>query len=96
MVNFCAVIGCGKRSDRDKEISFFRIPAEITHQGEKTQEFSEKRRRLWLARIHRGDFKPSNHTRICSVHFVTGIYRYIYIIFIYIYIYYLSTKINEI
>ena len=31
MVNFCAVVGCGKRSDRDKGISFYRLPAVITH-----------------------------------------------------------------
>jgi hypothetical protein len=72
MVNFCSVIGCGKRSNRDSGISFYRLPAIITHQGDKTKELSEKRRRLWLARIHRGDFKPSDHTRVCSTHFVTG------------------------
>jgi hypothetical protein len=71
MVNFCSVIGCGKRSNRDSGISFYRLPAIITHQGDKTKELSEKRRRLWLARIHRGDFKPSDHSRVCSTHFVT-------------------------
>ena len=26
MVNFCAVVGCSNRSDREKEISFYRLP----------------------------------------------------------------------
>ena len=48
MVNFCAVVGCGNRSDRDKGVSFYRLPAETTHQGERTQELSKKRRDLFL------------------------------------------------
>ena len=42
MVNFCAIVGCGKRSDRDKETSFYQLPAVITHQGERMHELSEK------------------------------------------------------
>ena len=42
MVNFCAVVGCGMRSDRDKGVSFYRLPAEITHQGDMTQELKQK------------------------------------------------------
>ena len=48
MVNFCAILGCDNHSDRDKGVSFYRLPAEITHQGEKTQELSNKRRDLLL------------------------------------------------
>ena len=72
MVNFCAIIGYGNRSDRDKEVSFYRLPAPITHQGKKTEELSEKRRALWISRIHRANFMPSGHTRVCSRHFVGG------------------------
>ena len=42
MVNFCAVVGCSNRSDREKEISFYHLPAMIFHQGEKTRELSQK------------------------------------------------------
>ena len=42
MVNFCAIIGCGNRSDRDKEVSFYRLPAHITHQGKGTEELLVK------------------------------------------------------
>ena len=74
MVNFCAVVGCGNRSDREKEISFYRLPAVIFHQGEKTRELSQKRRDFWLTRIHREDLGPEKYpyTRICSLHFVSG------------------------
>ena len=72
MVNTCAVVGCGKRSDRDKEKSFYRLPAEVSHQGEKTRELSKKRRELWLSRPHRANFLPTSHTRVWSLHFVGG------------------------
>jgi len=72
MVNFCAIVGCGSRSGRDKGVSFYRLPAEVTHQGERTLELSTKRRDLWMARINRANFKPSEHTRVCSKHFVVG------------------------
>ena len=72
MVNFSAVVGCGKRSGRDKGVSFYRLPVEITHQGERTRELSKKRRALWLSRIRQAIFKPTDHTDICSRHFVGG------------------------
>ena len=73
-MNFCAVIGCGKRGDRDKGTRFFRLPAVITHQGEQTRLLSERRRREWLASIRREDIKAENYayTRVCSEHFVSG------------------------
>ena len=57
MVNFCAVIGCGNRWNRDKGKSFYRLPAIITSQGVQTQTLSEKRRVGWLAAIRRKDIK---------------------------------------
>ena len=74
MVNFCAVIGCAKRADRDKGTSFYRLPSIITHQGEQTRQLSERRRREWLSAIRRQDIKPENyeHTRVCSDHFISG------------------------
>ena len=74
MVNFCAVVGCGKRGDRDKGKRFFRLPTVIKHQGEQTRLLSERRRREWLAAIRRQDIKPENYpyTRVCSEHFVSG------------------------
>lgn len=74
MVNFCVVIGCRKRANRDKGTSFYRLPSIITHQGAQTRELSERRRWEWLAAIRRQDIKPENypHTRVCSDHFIGG------------------------
>ena len=56
---------------RDKK-SFYRLPAIILKEGEKTRELSENRRRCWLAAINRGDLKPENYPflRVCSDHFI--------------------------
>ncbi|XP_014678815.1 PREDICTED: uncharacterized protein LOC106818641 [Priapulus caudatus] len=72
MVNFCAIYRCGSRGDRDKK-SFYRLPAVITGQCEKTLELSQKRRAKWLANVSRS-IKTSNlpYVRICSDHFITG------------------------
>ena len=58
MVNFCAVVGCGNRLDRENGVSFFHLPSVIMHQGEKTHDLSKKQHDLWLARIHREDLGP--------------------------------------
>ncbi|XP_033727696.1 uncharacterized protein LOC117317023 [Pecten maximus] len=73
MVNYCAMIGCNNTGGRDR-VSFFRLPAVITSQGEKTHGLSEKRRRLWLTKISRADLEPSSYPylRVCSEHFVSG------------------------
>jgi len=74
MANFCAIVGCSNRADRDKTKSFYRLPSIISHQGEKTYELSKERRAVWLARIKREDLQPENYpyTRVCSDHFVCG------------------------
>ena len=74
MVNFCAVLRCGNRGDRDKDKSFYRLPSIVTHQGSQTKELCEKRRTSWLAAINRQDIKPANfpYTRVCSDHFISG------------------------
>ena len=71
---FCAIVNCKSRSDRDSKIKFYRIPAEIVHQGEETAELSKRRRTLWVAKINRKNFTPANHTRVCSLHFIKGIH----------------------
>ena len=39
----CTVIECYKRSDRDKDVSFYRIPAVINHiGGERERELIER------------------------------------------------------
>jgi len=74
MVNFCAVVGCTNKAKKGDGKSFFRLPAVITHLGEKDCELSKRRQDAWLARIRRQDLKPESYAtiRVCSDHFVTG------------------------
>ena len=51
---------------------FFRLPAIVEREGEKTQELSTKRRVSLLSAIRRSDLIPEKYpyTRVCSDHFV--------------------------
>lgn len=70
----CAVVNCHNRSDRDKSVRFFRLPAVITHQGAQALQLSTERQRKWLASINRKDLTPERYSnvRICSKHFHSG------------------------
>ena len=71
----CAIIGCGNRSKRDKNKSFFRLPSVLTNQGSETESLSKKRQDAWLARIKREDISPEQYynVRVCSDHFISGV-----------------------
>ena len=70
------IVPCGSQSnqDKDKEKSFYCLPAVITNQGVRIQELSEMRWRSWLAAIRRKDINPHSYhnLRVCSDHFVSG------------------------
>ena len=70
----CAVVGCSKRSDRDKGVSFYRIPTIRTGRGERELELSTKRRAGFLAAISRADLTENSidQARVCSRHFISG------------------------
>jgi len=70
----CVVIGCSKRSGRDRDVSFYRIPRIISHRGQRDYELSKKRRNGFLAAISRDDLteKVLQNDRICSRHFISG------------------------
>ena len=70
----CAIVNCHNRSDRDKNIRFFRLPAVISHQGARTLQLSTERQRKWIAKINRKDLPTERYAsiRICSRHFVSG------------------------
>ena len=74
MVNFCAIVGCANRAGRDKDKSFYRLPAIIKNQGAQTEQLSERRLRNWLAAIRRKDLKAESYPyiRVCSDHFTSG------------------------
>ncbi|XP_060607928.1 uncharacterized protein LOC132760059 [Ruditapes philippinarum] len=71
MVVSCWVKGCTNRRDSSIQRSFHSIPKVREHEGVKTKELSIERRRLWLANINRKD-QPTDSSKICSDHFVTG------------------------
>ena len=73
MVNYCNVYGCYNRSDREKDLSFFRLPAIVKNQGSEHENLCADRRRLWLASLKQ-DFTGKNlaNVRVCSEHFLSG------------------------
>ena len=68
------VIGCSKRSGRDKDVSFFRIPVIINNRSDQERNLSKKRRDGYLAAISRDDLTDRilENDRICSRHFISG------------------------
>ena len=54
----CAVIGCSARSERDKHLSFYRLPTVTDHQGKEDFELRKKRLDGYLAAISREDINP--------------------------------------
>lgn len=70
----CIVLGCSKRSGRDKDVSFYRVPKVITSRGKQEYELTKKRRDGFLAAISRDGLKKTilENDRICSRHFVSG------------------------
>ena len=53
----CVVASCGSRTEREKEIGFYQIPAIITKKGEFEEELMRARRNRWISQINRGDTK---------------------------------------
>ena len=70
----CLVLGCSKRSGRDKDVSFYRVPKVITSRGKQEYELTKKRRDGFLAAISRDGLKKTilENDRICSRHFISG------------------------
>lgn len=76
----CVILGCSSRSGRDKDVSFFRIPAVIATRGSAEKELTQRRRDGYLAAISREHItdKILKNDRICSKHFVSGKPAYLY------------------
>ena len=70
----CLVFGCSKRSGRDKDVAFYRIPKVITNRGKDLEKLSRKRRAGFLSAIKRSELteKIISNDRICSRHFLSG------------------------
>ena len=50
----CLIVGCSKRSGRDKNVSFYRIPKVITRKGPRIEELSRRRRTGFISAFTRG------------------------------------------
>ena len=70
----CVVVGCSKRSGRDKDVSFYRLPKITASTGSRVLELSKKHRAGYIAAISRGYLteKILANDRICSRHFING------------------------
>ncbi|XP_060773833.1 transcription factor E2F6 isoform X2 [Neoarius graeffei] len=69
----CVVLGCSNRSNRETDKSFFRVPRELIKKGERTQDFTKRRRERWLSNLSvQSKGAESKHARVCSDHFVKG------------------------
>ena len=58
---FCCVPGCSKRSERDKDVSFHRLPLH-----------DKKLLKLWTHKIGRKNLHVGTSTRVCSRHFISS------------------------
>ena len=70
----CVVVGCSNRSVRDKDISFYRIPAVYDKEGKEDCALRKRRRDRFLSAISRKDIDVNelHKYRICSRHFISG------------------------
>ena len=58
--DFCCAPGCSNGRKTRGDLQFYCIPKDIN------------RRRVWLRRIRRKNFTPTENTRLCSAHFFGG------------------------
>ena len=69
----CLIVGCSKRSGRDKDVSFYRIP-KITMNNPRMEELSRRCRESLIVAISRSDLTDNilESDRTCSRHFITS------------------------
>ena len=66
----CAIFNCHNRSDRDKNVSFYRLPTITHHQGPQELELSTERQQEWLAEesaallLNEGSFSSSDDEKV--------------------------------
>ena len=64
MVHFCAVPGCSNRSNREVDVSYFKLPLN-----------NKPSLKTWIHKIGRKNLLLNANTRICSNHFVSAAKR---------------------
>lgn len=60
MVVSCWVIGCANRFKKSSGLKFFRFLD------------TQPKRTCWINTIRRKNWEPNKHTRVCSIHFLSG------------------------
>ena len=60
MVKSCCAVGCTNRYSKGCGLRFYRFPSNVD------------RRSRWLAAMKRENWKPNEHSWVCSAHFVSG------------------------
>ena len=60
MVKNCCAVGCTNRWMRGCGVSFYRFPADL------------ERRARWVAAVNRKNWQPTDHSWLCSCHFISG------------------------
>ena len=72
----CVIFGCSKRSGRDKDVSFYQIPAVVSRKGPEVYALTKRRRtgHKYLQAISRMRLTESivKNYRVCSRHFHSG------------------------
>ena len=70
----CLIVGCSRKTGRDKGIRLYRVPVVVTNQGPEVEELSIERRRRWISAISRDDLteKILSNDRVCDQHFHSG------------------------
>ena len=60
MVKSCCAPGCENRWFKGTALSFYRFPSD------------QKKRAMWVAAVKRERWEPTEHSWLCSAHFVSG------------------------
>ena len=61
MVKSCCAVGCTNRSVKGCGVSFYRFPADLD------------RRARWVSAVNRKNWQPTEHSWLCSSHFISGV-----------------------
>lgn len=64
MVHVCVVPGCSNRSDREKDLSYHRLPLK-----------NKQLLKVWIHKMGRKNLPVNESSRVCSSHFINSANR---------------------
>lgn len=78
MPDLCNVVGCSKLRNRD-DVRMFRLPKiSKLYKNPELLELAKRRQLAWLQAIRKTDAMKSKDFKVCSRHFITGMYKFFY------------------